>query len=356
MRNIILFDQDLQVYRQSLYRYFRDKLRSHRINLIVIYDEKLNHVNESTELFVGIKYSLFSFTKAVKYYRPLVVIQFVWLKYLHLLPFMIWSKIKNIKIILWSNGINIQNPSNKQYINKLYFLRQRLSTSYLLYTENQHKYFIPSTYGRRFVLGNTLNFTEFIHPIESKSELKRKYGFLGKYVVLTVGRLNTNRRDYRDIIQLSKNLPDEYVNVIIGPGINDSKHDELLGLEKIIYLGPIYDDKVINEYYKMSDIFFMPGMIGLAINHAFYFSSPVIYKQTNGESPEEYYFKKDINGYIYEDGTIVNLAKKITKLMSDDTSYVKMSEEAKNTIEREASTEKMCRNFINAVNYTILSR
>jgi len=36
-------------------------------------------------------------------------------------------------------------------------------------------------------------------------------------------------------------------------------------------LGPIYDNKIINEYYKLSDIFFMPGMIGLAINHAFYF-------------------------------------------------------------------------------------
>ena len=108
MKNLILFDQDTLHYRQSIYKKFREVFAALGYNLIVVYDLKNNKIEDNKDFFIGINYSYKNCIGQLKKYKPEIIIQFIWLKYKFLFPFMIHCKIKGIKSILWSHGINMQ--------------------------------------------------------------------------------------------------------------------------------------------------------------------------------------------------------------------------------------------------------
>ena len=175
MKNLILFDQDTQHYRQSIYHYFREEFKKFDYNLIVVYDKKLNNIKNDKDFFIGIDYTFHSFNKIIKYFNCRIIIQFVWLRYKFLLPFMIFNKIRGVKTIVWSHGINLQNK-NKVIKNQFYYLRQHLANALIIYSKNEKQY-IKASHKKLIIANNTLNFNEFPVIKLSKNELKHKYGF-----------------------------------------------------------------------------------------------------------------------------------------------------------------------------------
>ena len=116
-----------------------------------------------------------------------------------------------------------------------------------------------------------------------------------------------------------------------------------------MYLGEIYDPKIICEYYKLADVFVMPGSIGLAINHSFYYGIPVVVENVE-QNPEAYYLKVGENGFYYNKGDSQDLYKKILFILESDN-HNKFSNCARKTIMEEASIENMFMGFLNAVKY-----
>ena len=100
----------------------------------------------------------------------------------------------------------------------------------------------------------------------------------------------------------------------------------------------------------MSDVFCMPGAIGLAINHSFYHGVPVIVENVD-QGPEAIYLKNGENGFYFEKGSASDLAFKIEKLLEDVKLYKLFSGNALKTIFEEASIEKMFEGFVEAVKY-----
>ncbi len=347
MKNLVLFDQDTQHYRQSIYLFFKKEFKKLGYNLIVVYDKKLNNIERNTDFFIGIDYSFNNFLKIIRKYNCKLIIQFVWLRYKYLIPFMLWSKLSGVKIILWSHGINLQNK-NQPLKNQLYYLRQRLANALIIYTPEQKKY-IKANPQKVFVANNTLDFSSLPKINDSKDELKEKYAFSQKKVILTVGRMNTNNRKIKQLIKLSSLLDGNYHIIIIGPGVNDDDIRAINNNENITYLGAIYNQKLVSEYYKLSDVFVMPGAIGLAINQAFYFGTPVILERVE-QGPEAYYLKEGKNGYYYNSGDVQDLKRKIKYILKEEN-YNNFKKEAIYTINNEASIEKMTSGFINAISY-----
>jgi len=74
----------------------------------------------------------------------------------------------------------------------------------------------------------------------------------------------------------------------------------------------------------------------------------------DGNSPEEFYFKEGYNGYTYQNGEVELVSKKIIKLISNKNLYSSFSTCANQTIESEASVEKMYSGLLSAINYTFL--
>ena len=196
-----------------------------------------------------------------------------------------------------------------------------------------------------------MNFKEFPKITDSKNQIKSKYNLIGKKIVLCVGRMNSKNRDINQLIDGFKKFPiTNAVLVVVGSGFTDNQKNEFKKNKNIIFLGKIIDKVKINEIYKMSDIFCMPGPIGLAINHAFYHCLPVVLADVN-HSPEFIYFKESRNGYIYRNGDIEDLMEKIRKVINNEKILENFSLDAKETIENEATIEKMFEGFENAIKF-----
>ena len=349
MENLILFDQDTLYYRQSIYRQFRKVFAEKGYNLVVIYDKKLNEIREDRDLFVGIEYTLKNCIAMLRRYDPPMIIQYIWLKYKFLYAFMLYCRVKGIKTLLWSHGINMQSRTGtwKKY---LYYVRQLLSTAQIIYTPNELKYVVTRP-EKVFVANNTLNYEDLPRIEKSREEIKDEYGFSGKKVLLCVGRLNTHNRKVDLLLDAHELIHDEnIVTIIVGNGLTEQQIKRIEICKGACYLGAIFDPLKINEIYKMADVFIMPGGVGLAINHAFYHGLPAIIENVN-HSPEAYYLKDGINGFVFNKADPEDLKNKILKVLSNKELHDRMSREALKTVKEEASFERMQEGFVKAIDY-----
>jgi len=300
-------------------------------------------------LFVGIPYSFQSFMKIIETYKPGLIIQFVWLKYKFLFPFMIYCKLRRIRSIVWSHGINLQYP-NQMHKRWFYYLRQFLGTALIIYSENERKY-IKTSHKKLFIANNTLNYYDFPKISLSKDDLKKKHGFAGKKIILSVARFNQLDRKVEYLIDLIDRIDDENVNIlIVGPGVDEDTIRKMKQIDSIKYYGAVYDQVMMNELYKMADVFVMPGGLGLAINQSFFHGLPIIVEDVN-HSPEIIYLKHGQNGFLFKEGDLDDLKEKVLLLLSNNELYNEFSRNAGYTAKNEASFDRMVEGFREAIRY-----
>ncbi|QKG80232.1 glycosyltransferase family 4 protein [Tenuifilum thalassicum] len=203
---------------------------------------------------------------------------------------------------------------------------------------------------KTFIAYNTIDFNSIPDIKLNNDEIKKKYKITYEKVVLFTGRIQERKR--LDILLdiFSNLITDESIGlVIVGPGMNESFLKIINNSKNIIYLGEIYDIYQINEIYKCSDIFCIPGTNGLGINHALYWGLPVITLKTVWHNPEIFYLKNGVNGYLVNDK--YELKDKICYLFKNPDELNKMKRNAKKIIIREANVEKMFMGFYQAINY-----
>ena len=129
------------------------------------------------------------------------------------------------------------------------------------------------------------------------------------------------------------------------PGFNEFEI-EVEGYDNIRYLGTIYDDVSINEIFKMSDVFCIPGTNGLGINQAIYWGLPCVTMNVL-HSPEIIYLKNNKNGYIVENED--ELSEKLLLLLEDNALRNKFLEYSKKITTTEADISIMYKGFLNAI-------
>ena len=344
MNKLILFDQDLQPYRRDIYLILAKKLKSHGLILKVYSDVNIVKTNvPKSSIFYLIEYSLFSFLRTIVNEKPVVILQFVWLRYFFLLPFMVLMKVFNQPVIVWSHGINLQKKDKR--ISRLpYEIRQLLASALIIYTPEQLQY-IKFNKSKAFVAYNTIvfqNLTEgrYLHF------LKDRIGLDSKKVLLAVGRWNVNNRSPEDLISLSDRLIGRnYVIKLIGPDLPHILQTECSIRANIDYLGAIYNQEVMNAWYRRADVFIMPGAIGLAINQAFNEGTPILLKDVN-HGPESYYFEDGINGELYSN--IEQMISGMNKILANYSAY---EDAARKTAREKMGIDKMISGIIDAVDY-----
>ena len=86
-----------------------------------------------------------------------------------------------------------------------------------------------------------------LEPFTGKTNLKEQLGLINKKILITVSAYWNEWKGEKYLLQLADILPEDYVLIVVG---NYSKTHR-----QIINAGPIKDQKLLSQYYSISDVF-----------------------------------------------------------------------------------------------------
>ena len=210
---------------------------------------------------------------------------------------------------------------------------------------------------------------------KEKNELIKSINAENKKIVLFVGRLSTEKGVdilLEAVLNLkSNNIPCPAgtpfkggINlkfVIIGRGRekeNLQKFCKMNNLDNVVFLNYVPNDQLY-KYYNIADIVAVPSITtpvfkepwGLIVNEAMNQSAVVIASDAVGAAMGGL-IKNDENGIIVPEKNPDALSEAIENILNDDNYQLKLSSEAKKTIQK-WTYDKMAQGFINAVESVI---
>ena len=112
-------------------------------------------------------------------------------------------------------------------------------------------------------------------------------------------------------------------------------------------MGPVYNKKSMAEFFFMSDIYSIPGWMGLGIIEAMYWGLPVVTIKGK-HAPEIYYVKNDETGYLAEN--ISSYEENLKFLISNSQTLMKFSKKSEKIYLQEATLKQMFQGFLAQLN------
>ena len=184
-------------------------------------------------------------------------------------------------------------------------------------------------------------------------DFKKDNQINGKKIILQVVRLTRTKKPEILIHALKIILGhrDDVELVLIGAGEMELELRELvskLGLiNNVKFLGAIYDEAKLCPWYLSSHVFVIPSFLGLSGHHAMSYGLPVVTDDSLDNQGSEFeIIYEGLNALIYKEGNVVDLARVLLRLLSDDTLQKFLGENALKTIQLHHNLERKVNNFI----------
>lgn len=336
-------------YRVPIYGYLSDYLKSYNFNLIVISDG----IQPDNPHVISFPYhetplSTLSITRFIYDHRIDVIIDYMELKNSYLFPtYLIAKGILRRKMIYWGQGCDLLD-SKAKIKNLAYATEQAMCDAIILYADHLRKYIPDQFHKKTYIANNTLYLKYSGFPLGvNKESVLAKYGIKTKKNIICMGRMQKRKRLGTLLDALGLMNRSDIGLILIGPdteGILDSIHGK-----NIYKLGPIYEDRKF-DLLTASDVFCLPGAVGLSIIDAFHCGLPFVTEEGD-ESAEIMYLKNGVNGFIVPRGNIQELAQKLELLLDNDLPRKQFADAAKREIRENGSIDKMCTGFRDAILY-----
>lgn len=346
---VLLISNKVFHYRVQNYNYFCRRFAEEGYDFVV----RANELQKSNPYpiefdFKTVPFGFWAYRREILELKPEVVILFIHLKDRFVWPLLHWLKLKGIKVIYWNKGVNLEvAPSGLR--NRFFFYVHSRCDGIILYSKHNLGDIQPKNRHKVSVANNTINLDALPVVTESKDEIKREFGIPYAKVVLFVGRM----RDVKKVDHLVAAF-----NRITEPGVGcvivgDAMGIDLKGMiktDQILYLGEVFDPKneKVSKLFKASDIFCIPGDVGLGLNEAFHWGLPVV-TEAGLQPPEIHYLTPGRNGFIVPENDIDALTEKLLLLLRDDRLRDEFSRAGQEDIRRDASIEKMFSGFLECV-------
>lgn len=317
------------------------------LNIIKLITVKLNVKYRGIRYFTPIHLNTFSSLCKLK--PDVIVCEGGKVNLLNIYISLIYSKLKKKPFILWVPGpLNNSKTIIKRIIDAMIEYPIKKSNVCIAYSTMAEDYLRKFKQEEEiFKAQNTIvidkdkyNSNKYVDKIE---EIKNNMNFKGKRVILFVGALE-KRKNVDILIKAMRALDNTYKLIIIGDGTERKNLEKIAG-ENVHFLGRIVDD--IEMYFKLCDIFILPGQGGVGINQAIAFGKPVICTRCDGT-------EKDLvngNGYILDPICEEDIVKFIKKIFNQDGLYRKMSEISYN-VDSNINYEAMIDNIVNSIDYS----
>jgi glycosyltransferase involved in cell wall biosynthesis len=336
-------------YRVPIYGCLSRYLENDNFNLTVISDGiQTDNPHAIDFQYEVIPLSAISITRFVLQRKIDVIIDYMELRHLYLFPtYFIAKGLLRRKIIYWGQGRDLLDPEAR-IKNMAYTAELAMSDAIILYAERLKKYVPKKFHQKIFVANNTL-YIDYpgLAPGMTREEVLAEYGIGTKKNIICMGRMQKRKRIEILVKALNHmNRPDIGL-ILVGPD-SEGALDDIQG-DRIFKLGPIYGDKKF-DLLSASDVYCLPGAIGLSIIDAFHCGLPIVTEEGD-ESAEIMYLKSGVNGYVVPRGDIVKMAEKLELLLDDDSLRQQFSNAARQEIKENGSIEKMCAGFRDALVY-----
>jgi glycosyltransferase involved in cell wall biosynthesis len=349
MRRVLLVSNKVFHYRVSNYNYFCRRFKELGWDFVV----RANELERSNPYppqfdFREMPFRFGDYRREIERLKPDVVILFLHLKDRLTFPLLHWLKLKRIPVVYWNKGINLE-VSNPWLRNLPFYYVHSLCNAIVLYSQHEVRDIRPGNRRKVFVANNTVNFEAFPAISESKDELKREFGIPFRKVVLFVGRMRPVKKVDHLIAAFNEIDDPDCGCVIVGDPMGHDLGQMIKG-KNVMALGEIHDPEgiKISKLFKLSDLFVIPGDVGLGLNQAFYWGLPVV-TEAGLQPPEIHYLTEGKTGFVVPENDIAALKEKMLLLLRDDALRARFSAAAREDILREASVEKMFSGFRDCV-------
>ena len=181
-------------------------------------------------------------------------------------------------------------------------------------------------------------------------DIRKKYGIEGKKILIYIGVMKP-RRHPLFLLSLMKEMPDDYVLLMIGVGPleNEMKaYIEKNNLKNVIMLGRKNQDE-LPSYYEASDLFLLASeyeILGMVIMESMYFGTPLVSSLTAGSQT----LVSDETGVIISDYNIAKWRNVITDICSKKWKLEKMSNMCKKKMSESYIWDKAVENYLHLYN------
>lgn len=354
MKTVLLICNKVPHYRVSVYNYL------HRRFLECGWEFKVasNAMQRESKLqvkfdFREIEFKFLKYRQLINEIKPDVVLFHLHLKYRIFWSLIHWLKLKQVPVICWTKGANLDRAESKLRYH-LFNYAHSLSDALILYSEKQTCYIKPRNRHKIFAANNTVNFEDYPEIKETREQIKAEFNIPFEKVVLFTGTMGIDgeRKKVDHLIEIFRKLDRPDIGlVLVGGGMSDDRKARL-NPKNTRYLGQIHDAKnlQISKLFKAADIFVVPGHVGLGLNQAFYWGLPAITEE-GLQPPEIQYLKPGHNGFMVGENDLPGLKEKMLYLLDNDTVRTEFSRNAREDILKDASIEGMFLGFRKAVEF-----
>ncbi len=277
--------------------------------------------------------------------RQCDVLHLSWdIHYTSLIPALLRAKVNGVGTVLWGHGFSKSEASWRSSLRRKV---ANLADALLFYNHTAANRYIEQGYNpdQVFVALNSLDQqpvqdarNHWLNQPEKLEAFRNKHQLKQDAVIIYVSRLEqANRVDLliKAAAKMRPTIPDLKV-IVVGKGTVEDELKELarsLGVEaNILFLGAIYGEMDLAPWFLCSDVFCYPANIGLSLLHAFGYGLPVVTSDNiAAHGPEIEALEDGINGKLYADANVEDLAVVLVNLFSDSTKRVQMIQAAHNT-------------------------
>jgi glycosyltransferase involved in cell wall biosynthesis len=262
-------------------------------------------------------------------------------------------------VAYWGHGrdLSVESPQGLKALaeeTKLWLTRR--ADGFFAYTNGVRDYMVSNGVDQRkiFVLHNTIDIIKqrslFDKLIQQREALRSEAGLNGKKVLLFVGRVTRQKQldVLLDAFLVLRKIDESYHLIFIGGGETSFLHklQERSGERSFSYLGATED---ISRFCVVSDLYALPGAIGLGPLHALCFDLTPAVVHSRLHKPEYEYLNRDNALILPEGSTAEEYAAAIKSLLEDRPRWAKLRAHAWASI-RHLTIENMAQNFIDGVN------
>jgi glycosyltransferase involved in cell wall biosynthesis len=263
-----------------------------------------------------------------------------------LFRYMLRARRRGVKLIHWGHRRDLQQrmPWLKHAV---YDLEHCLDDAIIVYSPAL-KARLPSAFqAKTFVANNTVDLSGFDVTSVDRAAVRARYGIRASKVIVCLGRLQRRKR-IDDLLRAYAALAMEDVALVLAGPDSDGL---LANVDRpnIHKTGPVYGKEAL-ELLTASDVYCLPGAIGLSIVDAFYCGLPVVTERVN-HGPEFMYFREGINGLSVDKGDVAGLAEKLRLLLTREDVRQQYSHAARAEILANGTVDRMCEGFVQALDH-----